>query len=197
VALWSLVARRLLLLTVAACVAGFCAGSAASREASVKGDRWAAYLAPESVCPGGGDVSAPLSQQEKTMLCLIKYARRHAGLVALPRSATLSRSSAYKARDIVRCGQFAHTACGKAANAVAAAAGYPARAAWGENIYFGTDAGGAARQALDAWLNSPHHRENLLNRMWRAQGIAVARAPDFAYGRDASIWVSEFGTARG
>jgi uncharacterized protein YkwD len=160
----------------------------------VNHDRWAAYLAPGSVCPGGEDVSAPVTQQEKTMLCLINYARRHAGLRRLRASATLSRSSAYKARDIIRCRQFVHRACGKAANAVAAEAGY-AGSVWGENIYLGPDRRGAPRPALDRWLNSPHHRENLLNPIWRAQGIAVVRARRFDYGADASVWVSEFGTA--
>jgi hypothetical protein len=55
----------------------------------VKNDKWANYLAPESVCPGGEDAEATDAQQERTMLCLINYARRHAGLNALRASPVL------------------------------------------------------------------------------------------------------------
>jgi uncharacterized protein YkwD len=59
----------------------------------------------------------------------------------------------------------------------------------------GTGALGAPRPALDGWLNSPGHRENLLNPIWTEQGIALNDAKHFTYGRDAAVWASEFGTA--
>jgi uncharacterized protein YkwD len=46
--------------------------------------------------------------------------------------------------------------------------------------------------AVDGWLNSPHHRENLFRPEWRFQGISVVRVDDFRGERDVAIWVSEF-----
>jgi uncharacterized protein YkwD len=158
----------------------------------VNNDKWAGYLAPESVCPGGEDAGATEAEQETTMLCLINFARRRAGRNPLEASPVLSLAASFKARDIVKCRQFAHTACGKDAHAVANEAGYPP-VSWGENLYLGHDARGAPRPALDGWLNSPHHRENLLDPLWTEQGIALREAKHFTYGVDAAVWASEFG----
>jgi len=160
----------------------------------VKNDKWASYLAREAVCPGGEDAGAPDANQETTMLCLINFARRHAGLNPLQASPVLSLAASFKDRDIVHCRQFAHAACGKNPRAVADEAGYP-RVSWGENLYMGPGARGAPRPALDRWLNSPHHRENLLNALWTEQGIALKVAKRFSYGSDYAVWASEFGAA--
>ena len=57
----------------------------------------------------------------------------------------------------------------------------------------GPGARGAPRPALDRWLNSPHHRENLLNPAWTEQGVALQVAKRFSYGADYAVWASEFG----
>ena len=158
----------------------------------VRNDEWASYLAPESVCPGGEDAGAPEAEQETAVLCLINFARRRSGLMPLRASPVLSLAASFKARDIVRCRQFAHTACGKNARAVADEAGYP-RVAWGENLYMGPGARGAPRPALDRWLNSPGHRKNLLNPVWAEQGIDLWHAKHFTNGVDAAVWASQFG----
>jgi uncharacterized protein YkwD len=129
------------------------------------------------------------------MLCLINFARRRAGLGSLRASSVLSLAASFKARDIVKCRQFAHTACGRDAHAVVNEAGYPP-VSWGENLYLGPGAFGAPRPALDGWLNSPHHRENLLDPLWTEQGIAVRQAKHFQYGSDSAVWASEFGAPR-
>jgi uncharacterized protein YkwD len=128
------------------------------------------------------------------MLCLINFARRREGLNPLRASPVLSLAGSFKARDIVRCRQFAHTACGRNARAVADEAGYP-HVSWGENIYMGPGVRGAPRPALDRWLNSPHHRENLFNPVWTEQSIALRVAKRFSYGFDYAVWASEFGAA--
>jgi len=158
----------------------------------VRHDKWASYLAPKSACPGGEDEGAPDAQQETTMLCLINYARHRAGRNPLRASRTLSLAASFKDRDIVQCRQFKHAACGRNPRAVADEAGYP-QVSWGENLYMGPGARGAPRPALDRWLNSPHHRENLLNPIWTEQGIALQVAKHFSYGADYAVWASEFG----
>ncbi|MDP9285727.1 MAG: hypothetical protein M3P41_12380 [Actinomycetota bacterium] len=48
--------------------------------------------------------------------------------------------------------------------------------------------------AVDGWLNSEHHRENLFRTGWRSQGIAVAHIDHLRNQRDVAIWVSELST---
>ncbi len=44
----------------------------------------------------------------------------------------------------------------------------------GENLYQGRDSTGDA--IVGAWLNSPNHRENILDKEWDRIGIGIARA---------------------
>jgi uncharacterized protein YkwD len=75
--------------------------------------------------------------------------------------------------------------------AVARQVGY--RGAWGENLYLGPVEFGRARVALDRWLNSPGHRENLLRGAWSEQGIALLPVASLKGQRDVALWVSHFG----
>ena len=153
-------------------------------------DPWKRYLAADATCP----LQRGAGGEEQQALCLLDYARRRAGLPQLPESPLLSRAARLKALDIVRCHQFAHTPCGRDAHAVAEEVGYP-DVAWGENIYLGTGPYAPPRLAVDGWLNSRGHRENLFHREWTEQGIAVVHV-NFGGRRNVAIWVSEFG-ARG
>ncbi len=155
-------------------------------------DQWTAYLAPEQVCPGGERTDLPLDQQATTMACLVDYARRERGLQPLTIVALLNGSSVTKADRVVRCRQFAHDACNQDPAADARAAGY--QGAFGENLYIADGRWGAPRVALDGWLNSPGHRENLFRPEWRTEGLAVRSLSSFGDYHDAELWVQEFGT---
>jgi hypothetical protein len=155
-----------------------------------RNDRWASFLAPETVCPGREDSSAPAPVQEQTALCLLNFARQREGLPALPQAPQISSWSALKASDIARCSDFSHEPCGEAADVHARADGYPG--AWGENIFMGPQIYKTPLSAVDGWLNSPHHRENLFRPEWRAQGIALLHLDSFHGQDDVAIWVSEF-----
>jgi uncharacterized protein YkwD len=157
-----------------------------------RNDPWAAYLAPEAACPGGEDRSAAIAVQEHTMLCLLNWARGRRGLSPIPESSTLSLAARLKAEDIQRCGDFAHDACGKKPDDVAHEAGY-AGSPFGENIYLGPLDFGRPRVAVDQWLNSDGHRENLFRPQWGEQGIALLPLRSFDGQRDVAIWVSRFG----
>lgn len=157
-----------------------------------RNDPWRAYLAPEARCPGGEAQNAPIQSQRETMLCLLNWARRKHRLLALSESPALSQAALLKAKDIFRCREFAHDACGKEPSTAARLVGYEGRV-WGENLYAGPLHLGAPRVALDGWLNSPGHRENLFRASWKEQGIAVVRAPSFMGQPEVAIWVSQFG----
>jgi len=157
-----------------------------------KSDPWTGYLAPESECPGGDDRRAPAAAQAATMVCLVNWARVHRGLAPLPASPELVLAAALKAQDIHLCSDFAHDACGKEPDEDAHEAGY-AGSRWGENIFAGPLELGRPRVAVDRWLNSEHHRENLFREGWTEQGVAVRVVPTFKDQPDVAIWVSEFG----
>lgn len=154
-------------------------------------DPWRGYLADEHTCPGGERTDLPLEQQVQTMACLLSYARERRHLPPLSASPLLGASSLEKANRIVRCGDFAHSACGEDAATEVRRAGY--RGAWGENLYVAEGPLGAPRVALDGWLNSAGHRENLFQPAWRFQGIAVVKAGRFRDYANVTLWVNQFG----
>jgi uncharacterized protein YkwD len=156
-------------------------------------DQWTAYLADEKTCPGAERTDLPLAVQAQVMVCLVNYARKQRGLTTLTPVALLDNSSVAKAERIVRCKEFKHAACDQDPASDARAAGYTG--SFGENLYIADGQAGAPRVALDGWLNSPGHRENLFRPEWRTQGIAVQTLEGFGPYRHAALWVNEFGTS--
>jgi uncharacterized protein YkwD len=156
-----------------------------------KDDPWQSYLADERTCPGGERTDLPLDRQASVMACLVNFARRSRHLAPLTASPLLTSSSLAKANRILRCVDFSHSACGEDPAAEVRAAGF--RGAWGENLYIAEGALGAPRVALDGWLNSNEHRENLFQPAWRSEGIAVVKLGRFRDYTDVTLWVNQFG----
>ncbi len=154
-------------------------------------DPWKSYLASESTCPGGERTDLPLNQQADVMVCLINYARKRRGLPTLDTVPLLNGTSLKKAGKIVRCNEFAHNACGDDPAADVRAANY--YGSWGENLYLGEGRLGAPRVALDGWLNSSEHRDNLFQPGWHSEGIAVMTAARVGEYSHVTIWVNQFG----
>jgi len=155
-------------------------------------DPWQRYLANDQTCPGGERTDLPVDLQVQVMVCLIDYARRQHGLDE-PRPTTLLSSTALqKAEEIVRCQNFAHAPCGGSPDADVRVTGYDGE--FGENLYIAQGPQGAPRVALDGWLNSPDHRENLFRPEWQTQGVAALKLATFGPYRDATLWVSHFAT---
>jgi uncharacterized protein YkwD len=152
-----------------------------------------AALAPRIACRGQSSVAAPVRVQMRAMRCLINWARRHAGHVALRDSAELDQSASLRARDIKRCQDFSHTPCGQAFIDVFTVVHYfTGAAAVGENLAWGQARLGTPRMAMRSWLGSPPHREILYTAKWRDLG--VARAHGTLFGRsDVTVWVAQFG----
>jgi uncharacterized protein YkwD len=155
------------------------------------GDPWRAWLADEATCPRGEDGSASAAVQVQVLLCLVNFARGRQGLQPLSFSTTLSAAAAGKAADIVRCGRFEHEACGKPFDQAARDVGY--RSSLGENLYMAEGTRAVPRVALDRWLNSPGHRQNLFRPEWQTIGIALLGGANVERVRDGVLWVNEFG----
>jgi uncharacterized protein YkwD len=130
------------------------------------------------------------------MTCLVNYARTERGLAPVVPAEALRSSASQKARQIVDCGRFDHDPCHIGADLAFRHSGYGrgfARVAYSENIAFMSSVAASPRVILNAWLNSPEHRENLFRPDWSEQGVALL--PDATVGgrEGVTIWVSQFG----
>ncbi len=70
--------------------------------------------------------------------------------------------------------------------------------ALGENIAWGTAPDATPQDMVNAWMDSPPHRQNILRRVFREDGVAIVRSEGEANGEFASlgpvlIYVQEFG----
>lgn len=156
-----------------------------------KNDRWKGYLASERTCPGGERTDLPVARRVATLACLINFARKRRGLHELAVRPVLNGASVKKAEEIFRCVSFAHNPCGGDWRSAVRSTGYVGFV--GENLYVAGGRWGAPRVAVDAWLNSAAHRENLFEPEWREQGLALLSSERFGEYRDVSLWVSVLG----
>ena len=151
-------------------------------------------LAPTGSCSGSDGLHAPIRVQEQAMRCLTDFARVHAGLAPLASDPPLNRSAILKSRDILRCDQFDHQACGRDFSYWIERTGYLDTGCWsvGENIALGTGALGTPRSIFEAWLGSEEHRHNILG-PYRDLGVGL-RVGTLGTLHDAHIWTQHFGT---
>jgi uncharacterized protein YkwD len=125
------------------------------------------------------------------MLKGVNAARRREGLPPLASSSLLDQISQEHAEDMLQRSYFGHqTPDGLGPSDRARAEGY--RAGIGENI---VEQRFSTQEALDAWLNSPGHRRNILDPGSREMGLglAVGAGYDAAPGGYRVVWVQSFG----
>jgi uncharacterized protein YkwD len=139
-------------------------------------------LAPSGRCAAAGDGAS-----QRTLLCLVNWARAANGSGPLREAGRLSRAAAAKGAAIASCNQFSHSPCGADPVAAVRASGYRFRL-WGENLYWGSGSLGSPRSAVGGWLGSPGHRQSMLDRRFRE--IGIASVPWRGRG---TIWVIELG----
>ena len=142
-------------------------------------------------CRGQNNGKAPDDAQERTMLCLVNQARTERGLPPLATTKSLAKAADHKARDILRCNQFSHEACGREFTYWMTHFGYDGCSA-GENIAWGSGGLGTPRTIFRAWMRSPGHRENILG-PYEDTGIGLQSGKLEGYA-GAHIWTQEFGS---
>lgn len=184
-----------IVLSVSTASAPAAASSAGTASLYATPDPWRKYLASEAVCPGGERTDLPPKSQVRTVACLVNFARKQRGLHLLSLVPRLDVASARKAQAILRCGSFAHNPCGGGWSSSITSTGYVG--AFGENLYLASGAFAAPRPTVDAWLNSPPHRENLFGAKWRAQGLAVLILGRFGGHDRVAVWVNVLGDRDG
>lgn len=142
-------------------------------------------------CHGQSDGKASFDAQEQTMLCLVNQARAARGLPALAATKPLVKAADHKARDILRCDEFSHEACGREFTHWMTRFGYRG-CAEGENIAWGSGGLGTPGSIFRAWMHSQGHRENILG-PYEDTGIGLQSGRLEGYA-GAHIWTEEFGS---
>jgi hypothetical protein len=123
-----------------------------------------------------------LPQVELAVVEMTNRARAEQKLAAVATNPQLAAAARAYAAYLAKNGAFSHSADGREAGDRITAAGYQ----WcqvGENLALAqSSAGFAAKElatrAIEGWLNSPGHRENLMQPHVTEIGVGVAKAPD-------------------
>jgi uncharacterized protein YkwD len=123
-----------------------------------------------------------LRRIRRAILCLHNKVRARNGLPPLSENLRLQRAAHRHTRDMVAGRYFEHTAPGGATmvDRIVRARYVRVDEGWmlGENLAWGTGSLGTPRGALEAWMDSPGHRANVLKRGYRELGVGVvARVP--------------------
>ena len=142
-------------------------------------------------CHGRHNGKASADVQERVMLCLVNHARSARGLAPLVASKDLSKAADHKSRDILRCNEFSHEACGREFTYWMAHFGYDG-CSEGENIAWGSGGLGTPSSIFKAWMRSQGHRENILG-PYEDTGIGLQSGKLEGYG-GAHVWTQEFGS---
>jgi uncharacterized protein YkwD len=141
--------------------------------------------------PGTPKDNSPMSQVN--IIDATNKERVKAGLQPLKTNAKLAASAKIKADDMVKNQYFEHTSpAGKTVADLGDEVGYD-YVVMGENLALGDF--DSAAEVLDAWMNSPGHRANILNTSY--QDIGVYAEQGTYQGRTVWFAVQHFGTERG
>jgi uncharacterized protein YkwD len=132
-------------------------------------------------------------------LCLMNAERTARGLGRLQAEPLLGRVAAGYARQMVRGRFFDHTSPGGSTMMARIKATTYLRdvSSWsvGENLAWGTGLLATPRATVRAWMHSPDHRANLLDRDFADVGIGVAAGAPIALdpGELGGTYVTDFG----
>jgi hypothetical protein len=147
--------------------------------------------------PGRAPAAESIGAIAATTLCLLNGERADHGLAPLALNDTLSAAATAYAQDLVAGSYFSHTGRdGSDLLTRIKRSGYVRQGAgWtlGENLAWGTGGLGTPGSIMQAWMNSPGHRDNILNPAYREIGIGVVTGnPAQADGAGAT-YDTEFG----
>jgi uncharacterized protein YkwD len=140
-------------------------------------------------------------QLRDSVTCLINEQRLAHGLRPVQVNFTLERAALSHSEEMVADGYFSHTSPqGTTFVDRIKWAGYMRRArAWlvGENLVWGSGEMSSPAAMVEAWMNSPAHRENLLRPRFQQVGVAAVRGtPMSSTDADGITVASEYGFRR-
>lgn len=156
-----------------------------------------------SVAPGAC-AAAHVQVERKTIrharnatLCLLNRVRSRHGVPPLRLNRKLSHAARKHSRDMVRRRYFAHNSLdGRSAFDRMRATRYvPRNASWvlGENLGWGSGSLAEPMSLVRAWMRSPGHRRNILDRRFRDIGIGIVPSAPVGHYRDGATYTTDFG----
>src|SRR3954454_21060303 len=135
-----------------------------------------------AVIPGGAE----------RVLVLVNQQRASAGLAPLTMDPQLNASAQAYSEYMGSANFYAHNGPdGSTPLSRMNAAGFPGVGTWGENIAAGQS---DADSVMQAWMNSPGHRSNILNPSFTHIGISAASVPGSQW---KNYWTQDFGVRQG
>ncbi|MBJ7347813.1 MAG: hypothetical protein JHC87_04480 [Thermoleophilaceae bacterium] len=164
-------------------------------------------LSPASAFACANEDIEPVTAEEITAAefathCLINQIRVDNGLRRVRWNTRLRRSSAWQANDMLEYGYFGHERTdGPDFERRILRFGYARRSngySLGENIAWSTAPEGTPSSMIESWMDSPGHRENILRKVFRDEGISILRSEGETEGEYADygpvlIYVNQFG----
>lgn len=116
--------------------------------------------------------AAPLQSFETEVIRLINIERTSRGIPALTTNWQLSRVARYKSQDMIDKNYFSHTSPTYGSPFDMMEAFGLRFSAAGENIAYGQR---TAKEVVNAWMNSPGHRANILSHAYTQTGVGAAK----------------------
>jgi uncharacterized protein YkwD len=135
--------------------------------------------AAQAECEGAdaAPTAANLDALRASVLCLHNRIRARAGLPLLRENVRLRTAALGHSQDMVANRFFEHTTPSGATfvDRIMRARYVRGNEGWslGENLAWGTGSYGTPQGVMDAWMDSPGHRRNVLRRSYREVGIGI------------------------
>ena len=122
------------------------------------------------------------AEVERRVFDLVNERRTAAGLSPLSWNENVAGVARYHSQNMADHKFFSHTgADGKKVSNRADALGVKKWHALGENIAYNRGFKSPLESAVQSWMNSPGHRDNILKNDWQESGIGVVVSEDGAY----------------
>lgn len=130
---------------------------------------------------GGASASGAVAE----VVELVNAERAKAGCSPVKANTTLTKAAQDHSEDMAASGSMSHTGSdGSSPGDRITRAGY-SWSTYGENVAYGYS---TPEQVMTGWMNSPGHKENILNCAFKEIGVGLAQP--------GSYWTQDFGTAR-
>jgi uncharacterized protein YkwD len=141
-----------------------------------------------------------LGRIRTAILCLHNQIRAQRHLPRLREHKRLRKAAVGHSRDMVRSRYFEHTTPSGVTmvDRILKARYVREDQGWslGENLEWGTGSLSTPRGAMDAWMHSPGHRANILQRSFRELGVGVVLGVPVANAARGATYTVDFGVRR-
>lgn len=128
------------------------------------------------------NISTTIYDLEKTAFALLNQKRKENNLNSLEWSEPVAKIARIHSQNMAKYNFFSHRGIdGLMVDDRADSLGISKWQAIGENIAFNQGYENPVEFAVERWMLSPSHRENLLNNRWQESAVGVAIADDGSY----------------